>query len=343
METNITIERNIIMVNKTPYCIWDFENTIERNLKFVNNIDHLYFEFLAKTLYQKLQTKQNNQRAAIAIRSAYSHGLETLFSLLGAFVQAPYCVQGWLLKCSNRELDDLILSINSFKNVPSVFRQDILDWPSISQHVFRSLMLQNQERKNEIVNGFASFWSSCANDFINDSFTKEYNSIKHGFRVKSGGFSVQMGRKEINDGDTTQQTMHLLGSSKYGSTFYDLKKINNTINHCSWIRYARNWDPEDMIWALNLISLSISNVISAIKILNGVDPKDIKYTYPSDSEVFQKPIENTITLGVTSMRSNLYEMSEEIIQIYTKQEMMDLYTDGEFLKKIKQKVILEDK
>lgn len=340
MEEIFSLERAIIMVNQTPLCIWDHENTIEKNLQFLDNIDHLYFEFLARTLYQKLQTKKNNQRAAIAIRSAFSHGLETLFSLLGAFIQAPHCVQGWVLHCKNSDLYDLIDRINTYKKVPCIFKDDVLDWTKISQYVFRSLSLENEARKKEIVNGFSSFWCGCANDFTNETFTKEYNSIKHGFRVRSGGFSVQIGRKEVNGGETSQQTMQLLGSSNYGSTFYGLKKINNAINHFSWIRYARNWDPEDMIWALNLITLSIANVITAIKILNGVDPKDIKYVYPSDSKIFQKPIENTKTLGVTSMKGFQYEVPEEIIQNYTKQEMVDLYNEGKYLKRINWKVII---
>ena len=330
------------MVNQTPLCIWDYESTIEKNLQFVNKIDHLYFEFLAQTLYQKLQTKKNNQRAAIAIRSAFSHGLETLFSLLGAYIQAPYCVQGWILHCNNKELNDLIDSINTHKKVPSVFKQDILDWTSISENVFRSLILENEEKKNEIVNGFASLWRGFAHNFTDKSFIKEYNSIKHGFRVTSGGFSVQLGSKGPSEGNNNQQSMHLLGSSKYGSTFHCLKAINNSINHYFLVRYARNWDPEDMVWALHLISLSISNVISAIKIFNGIHPKDIKYIYPSDSKIFQKPIENTRTLGVTSMKGYLYGLSEEIIQNYTKQEMVDLYTEGKFLKKIYQNVVLKN-
>lgn len=160
--------------------------------------------------------------------------------------------------------------------------------------------------------------------------------------MKPGGFSVQVGTKEITEGSNNQQTMHLLGSSKYGSSFQGLQAINDSIHHYFFTRYARNWDPEDMVWALNMITLSISNIISAIKVINGVHPKDVKYVYPSDPNLFNKPIENTRTLGLTSMKGFFYEVSEELIENYTKLEMVDLYSKGKYLKKIKRKVIINN-
>src|SRR5690606_31994351 len=47
-------------------------------------------------------------RAAVGLRAAYHHSLETLFSLLGALTQAPECVPAWLPKCSNEALRQVV-------------------------------------------------------------------------------------------------------------------------------------------------------------------------------------------------------------------------------------------
>ena len=67
-------------VDETPYCVWE-EDLRERNLRFVESIDYRYFEYIATTHAANLEG-EDQQRAAIALRTGYHHALETFFTLL---------------------------------------------------------------------------------------------------------------------------------------------------------------------------------------------------------------------------------------------------------------------
>ena len=85
------------VVNETPHCLWDVETYSERTLEFVRGIDPTYYDHIAY-IHGDLLEGDEKQYAATALRIAYTQGLETLFALVGAVVQAPYCIAGWVLK-----------------------------------------------------------------------------------------------------------------------------------------------------------------------------------------------------------------------------------------------------
>lgn len=87
-------------VRNQTYCVWDHDLS-QRNDSFLRSLDGQYFRYQVEIHAPQLNG-ENAQRAAVALRAAYHHSLETLFSLLGALTQAPSCVAGWLPKCSNR-------------------------------------------------------------------------------------------------------------------------------------------------------------------------------------------------------------------------------------------------
>jgi hypothetical protein len=41
--------------------------------------------------------------------------------------------------------------------------------------------------------------------------------------------------------------------------------------------------------ALRLVSLSIGNVLSYLKIVNGIEPSEVKFTYPTTADAFVEP------------------------------------------------------
>jgi len=53
---------------------------------------------------------EERRRAAMAIRTAYHHGLESFFALLFATLQAPFCVAGWMQVYSPAGLRDIVRS-----------------------------------------------------------------------------------------------------------------------------------------------------------------------------------------------------------------------------------------
>lgn len=86
-------------VNDEAFCLWEVEPE-KRVCRFLDGLD---VEFFAYTLQTYLDTEDDN-RALVAIRLSLHHATETMFSLLGAFVQAPLCPYAWIAKCSNKEL-----------------------------------------------------------------------------------------------------------------------------------------------------------------------------------------------------------------------------------------------
>ncbi len=331
MESLVHRDYAVVMVYNKPYCFWDYEDILTKNMSYINAIDQSYFSFLSRTYFQKLKIKKYTQQAAIAIRTSYSHGLETLFSLLGAFIQSPYFVPGWILLCKNKDLYNLIKLIGSYKKVPSISKIDCLDWHNISQMVFSGLKLDNKELEKRIIKEFSLLWSAFASEFTNESFVKEYNSIKHGLRIHPGGFTVAVGPQKQVGIPAPKESMHTFGSSEFGSSFLDNSRVDAIENHHYLKRISRNWNPEDMVWGLEFISLSIANIKSALKIFNGVEGKDVKFSWPKDFETFHEPRKRTVSIGVTSMAGSLYSITEDFITNFDEQKLRDLYSQGKYL------------
>jgi hypothetical protein len=96
------MQYSIFAVDETPYCVWKHDLK-DRNLRFIESVDHEHFTYLAATLAPDLNGEYA-QRAAIALRTGYHHALETLFTLLCASFRAPGCVVGWIQKCQTHQL-----------------------------------------------------------------------------------------------------------------------------------------------------------------------------------------------------------------------------------------------
>ena len=84
-----------------------------------------------------------------------------------------------------------------------------------------------------------------------------------------------------------------------------------------------------MVWGLHLISMSLANVISGLKIVNGVSADRVQFRWPSDSEVFKEPWKRTASIGVISMKAPTMAITEELIEPFSKDEMLARYTEGE--------------
>lgn len=328
---SVSLEYVVFMVDNKPYCLWSDKGIKEYTLEFLDNIDPTYFEYQANTNLQKLKFKKYKLHAALAIRIAYSHGLETLFSLLCAAIQSPYCIPGWLLLCNNTQLYNIVKNINSHEQVISLLKQHRIDWQRVSSAIHEPLILEDKEKEKSIKIRFGELWSRWASDFLAETFRKEYNSIKHGFRVKAGGFSFAIGVEEIPGIRAPKEKMQLIGKSEFGSSFFDYIPIGEIKQHIQLRRNSTNWDPEDMAWGLHLISISISNIVSFLKIINGVDATKVKFNFPRDTETFQEPWRRTTSLGVTSLTGSGNIIPVELITNYSADKLKDLYKDGKVL------------
>lgn len=290
------MQNSVFVVNKEPYCIWEM-NVGERNREFLNGIDPDYFSYVADIHLNA----DDEKRAAIALRSDFHHALETLFSLIGSYVQAPDCAYAWIAKCSNNQLRKFVADVSCHRN--SLFTKlniDNVAWSEISRSVF-SGYLPNTEKNGRTVSLFAELWGKLADEFLNDAHIDEYNSIKHGFRVRSGGFSLTIGLEHKYGVSPPQDEMKCIGHSEHGTTIIKLEKISSNKDERSYRskRHSLNWSVKKTALLLQLVSMSINNITSALKISNGVEASTCKFTRPLEDGDFAAPW--GYSTGVTSI------------------------------------------
>lgn len=307
----------IIVVNEEPYCIWDV-NIPARNEEFLKGIDVDYFQYL-NAIYQNSDDKK---RASIALRAALHHATETLFSLIGALLQAPKAVYAWVPKCSNSDLRSILKRINDGDDALFTrYRFSCLSWKAISEVVFQCY-LPGTDKQKRTIELFAELWQTLSSDFKDPNEINEYNGIKHGFRIKSGGFALAIGKEKENGEAPPASEMQLIGKSDYGTSFFVLNEVGSKKGNRSLTsrRVSINWKLEKVVLLLQLVSMSINNVTSALKFLNGVEAGECKFTRPVEDSDFTTPW--THLPGVTSCNFD-YVIDESQVPMTGRKELLE--------------------
>ncbi len=312
---------SIIVVNEEPYCVWEVDLP-KRNKEFLDGIDTDFFKYSLDVH----QSAEDEKRASIALRTIEHHALETMFSLLGAYIQAPDCAYAWIAKCSNKDLRDILTKIGSYNN--SLFSKlNIIkvDWETITDSVFLCYM-PGTEKNKQTSYLFALLWKRLSLEYLDQNNIDEYNSLKHGFRVRAGGFSMAVGLHHEYGVPPPQEEMKCLGGSKSGTTFlkieqivdkYD-KKRNRSITSK---RTSLNWKIEKIVLLIQLIYMSINNITSALKIENGVNANECQFLRPQDDSDFEKPWQ--YSPGVTMSNVDFHIDKNEVV-LHTREELIDI-------------------
>ena len=102
----------------------------------------------------------------------------------------------------------------------------MVSWETVAKSVFQRYM-PNTERNVETVEAFTSLWQELAIEFSNKDHINEYNSIKHGFRVRSGGFALSIGLEQEYGVPPPSKEMQLVGKSDFGSTIFNIETIGD--------------------------------------------------------------------------------------------------------------------
>lgn len=304
-----------------PWCVWEWDMP-ERNLRFLESIDPEYFTYVA-TLNSEHLKGEDAKRAAVAIRTAYHHSLETLFTLLGATLQAPDCVVGWIPKCKTETLRDLMRAISDESSVPNRLQLERVSWKALAGVVFRHSD-QDPEVRAKHAEDFGTLWQRLAHDFLDERTSAEYNSIKHGFRLSSGGFTLAMGLQEAPGVFAPAENMKLVGASRFGSTYYAVEPIEGSPPgsqkgpHFRVRRWSMNWDPNANAKATQLAAVSIANVISFLRIANGVR-ENVHVAVPDDAE-FEAPWSTSVGVPWLNWDDTVRETD---IKRASKQELLE--------------------
>lgn len=285
--------RAAFLVDEKAYCFWD-DDIRMRNRDFINRIDAGYFEYQANIHYSVLNEidenqadKRTRQHAAVALRSAYSHGLEVLFSLLFATLQAPDCVFGWFSRYSNSDLRNVVTKIQKYQLVRTKFGVPLHSWEGVVDIIFPGTEDDELKQLRPRIENFSRLWASFAHDFLDERFDKEYNSLKHGLRVYMGGFYLAMGSQQEFGTPAPADKMQTVAHSEFGTSFFIQEQIGKSKNYVIH-EQSRNWNPENFFHGLLLISLSIRNILSFLKFICG-ESKELLYSIPDEEDFDRKP------------------------------------------------------
>jgi hypothetical protein len=99
-------------------------------------------------------------------------------------------------------------------------------------------------------------------------------------------------RRTFEAGNVITKVYILFSKSDFGSSFLIPQNIVNAKDNKHHFRLKRqrmNWNPEDMLYGLHLIAMSLNNIISCLKVLNGTNPENIQFQSPQEKETFKEP------------------------------------------------------
>lgn len=279
------MDHRIFAVADEPYFLWE-EDCRERSVEFLNGLDPGFFTYLLETH----AAAKDEKRASAGIRIALHHAVETMFSLLGAFFQAPGCSYAWISRCQTEQLRNVVRRIGSNDESlisPWVVRP--IGWAGLADIVFQRFKPGTEENRFA-VQGFSNVWARMSGDFLNELVSDEYNATKHGFRMTLGGFSAEISTKPATASPEDLDMVALAGGSEFGAMFLKVDKLTGAGGrHLQSRRIAVNWSMEQDAALLHLAHLSIHNVVSALKFLNGVPSTECTYAMPLDKDAFEMP------------------------------------------------------
>ena len=192
-------------------------------------------------------------------------GWETFFALLLATLQAPDCVNAWLLKYTNADLKSLVEKINKEEFVPNLLGLEKISWQAITNRIYRSKYLPSI--KEEQIRHFEDFWSSFAEYFVSELNIREYNSIKHGFRTIYGTTHLKIGDRTFTGG-------------KYGNRFAVAQNLDK--HNLMTEQWSHNWSPEETFANTQIISFSITNLRSFLLIRHRLFEEAPYYLIPDE-------------------------------------------------------------
>jgi hypothetical protein len=105
-----------------------------------------------------------------------------------------------------------------------------------------------------------------ARDFISEAFETEYNNLKHGFRVKSGGSYFALGVEDTLGVPAPPERMRMFAKSDFGSTFLVAQKLRD--RQLTFGSTSLHWNPHRLARRIPLAVRCIENVIRYLTFLN---------------------------------------------------------------------------
>lgn len=285
----LTVQTALFVCDVTPFAVWSLRME-EENLQCLNSIDPDYFKHISAANKLLLES-ENRHYASVQLRTAYSMALETLFALIGCVVQAPHCPAGWLLCYHSGGLYNLIRNITNRQPILTML-QAPLTWEILAK-VTMPLAYRDDAHRQEVQSKVARFWSSLAVEWVKSEFTAEYNSVKHGLRAGMHGSTMAMGLEDSPGVAAPPERMVVFAQSEFGLHFYVPEEIFSDSSagkrdklNIKLVDVNNNWNPERFVVLLELLAMSINNVIAYLKLQSGARGSDLQWQIPEDMSIF---------------------------------------------------------
>ena len=305
-------------INESACCVWDAD-PYARNAEFIEGLRPEFFTYLADIHTADLAGPRR-QLASMALGAAYGQGLETLFAVLFASLQAPDCVVGWLPKYRQGDLNELVAAIGH-RLVLTKVPLHAVTWDGIVDVFHSPFQSFNRDAEPAIKKVVARLWQRLAADFLDPIRCDQYNTIKHGFRSQPGGVRVQIGNPVSVGNPPNIAKSFDLGGSEFGSSFVTLEALKPFQFRIQ--RKALNWDPEILADRLRLITFSINNIIAFLRNYNQIAVQvSNKFEWPPVSQ-----IEHALrsAQGISSLTFPTYKPESDDVAPLTKKEILKVY------------------
>lgn len=306
-------------VGDEPWCVWEWDLP-QRNLDFIESLTPEYFEHLSEVHFGEADG-EHGKLAAVAIRLGYGQALEAFFGLLCAAIQAPDCVAGWLSRYRSVQLHQLVRDISEHRPILSKLSLPETSWDALA-NIALSFRMEDQERERAIKAGYARLWARFAHDFSDDGQSHEYNCIKHGLRIRPGGFQLRRGREDIPGVPAPPDRMKTIGASPFGSSMLKPEPVGQDRRHFRLRKYSRNWQVENLAHGLMNLAASMRNVLSFLRIVNGADAQTVQFEWPKDLADFREPWKRSV--GVFAMNFDDIVGPNDIVP-FTREEILNIY------------------
>ena len=243
-----------------PYVIWSHDPAKE-NLDFLGSIDSDFYERTVQTFFLsddgclRFDSENNEARKDVSslARLLWNHGLETLVTLLGAYVQAPHAVHGFFLKCENKDCRKIAIYLLSGQIPESNFLvQSEFDFLAFVRGIHaRSPWVDDEPT----MGSFARALMEMLSEYDRDDHRAEYNSIKHGLRARHGRSAIAFGLQESIGIPASKESMRMLSDSRDGSHFLAIQPFKNLSKKDTREQFSVR--RSSVGWSLNIQECSI--------------------------------------------------------------------------------------
>lgn len=273
----------VFAVADRPYCCWDYDHEA-RTFEFLDGLDTEYFQTVASLLAEHLES-DDGLSASVALRVSYHQGLETLMSLLAASAQAPSAIPAWIASCKTDDLKDVVGRLRDGRSMLTQTGRVSVTFSDLAERTLRFAWTDERGEASTAAL-FARLWERLSSDFLDVRARAEYNALKHGNRVSAGGFTLALGIEDTPGIPAPAEAMRSMGESRFGSTFFVAERAGTSRSHIRTRRTSLNWTPILLARRLVLVSMSLKNVMGALRCELGVDPASVNFVRPDPRSAF---------------------------------------------------------